>query len=845
MSVSHSSGTSRASGRSPDVWGKVPQRNKNFTGRDDLLEQLRKGVTAEVTAVVPHALHGLGGVGKTQIAIEYAYRYRSAYDLVWWVPADQPMLVRSSLAGLAPYLGLPSAATTGIEDAATAVLDALRRGEPYDKWLLIFDNADQPEDLNEIVPRGPGHVLITSRNHRWQGVVDTVAIDVFGREESIEFLSKRVSKAVSRAEADRLAEELGDLPLALEQAGALQAETGMSVDEYLRLLHEQTALLLAESKPSDYPVSMTAAWSLSVSQLVSKMPQAVELLRCCAFFGPEPIPRDVFAPLPEQAEADSRLGALLGNPILVSRAIRELGRYALVRLDSVSRTIQVHRLVQALLRDELNAQESRSFRHEVHLLLAAAAPDEPDDNTAWPRYSELLGHVTPARVAQSQEPQVRRFVLDVVRYLYSSGDFKSARVLVESLLAQWREDSSDDDQYVLSAQRHLGIVVRELGEYQAAYDLNRVTLARMVEVLGPEHAETLLLTNSYGADIRARGEFSAALEHDKESLRQHEAVFGPDHRRTLRAMNNLSIDYLLLGDYTATRRLLERTYMVQSRAGSGSSKQNILAFRNGLARVVRLSGEYFEACDLGEDALEYGLQELGADHPWTLRAAKDLSIAKRRAGAIDEALELAESTFERQERIFGRDHPDTLAAALCLANALRAGGRTGEALELLRDTSTRYPAMYGENHPFNYGCATNLALLLRVHGDAEQARQLDRISLEGLNRTLGVDHHYSLTCAINLASDLAVLGENAEALDMSQETLLRLRDVLGVDHPLTLACATNLVQDLRAEGHTEEANALRSDTFERYHRVLGQSHPDVIVAARDDRLDFDFDPPAI
>ncbi|MEU7990873.1 FxSxx-COOH system tetratricopeptide repeat protein [Streptosporangium canum] len=827
------------------MWGKVPQRNKNFTGRDDLLEQLRKGVTAEVTAVVPHALHGLGGVGKTQVAIEYAYRYRSAYDLVWWVPADQPMLVRSALAGLAPYLGLPSAATTGIEDAATAVLDALRRGEPYDKWLLIFDNADQPEDLNEIVPRGPGHVLITSRNHRWQGVVDTVAIDVFGREESIEFLSKRVSKAVSREEADRLAEELGDLPLALEQAGALQAETGMSVDEYLRLLHEQTALLLAESKPSDYPVSMTAAWSLSVSQLVSKMPEAVELLRCCAFFGPEPIPRDVFAPLPEQAEAESRLGSLLGNPILVSRAIRELGRYALVRLDSVSRTIQVHRLVQALLRDELSADDSTGFRHEVHLLLAAAAPDEPDDNAAWPRYSELLGHVAPAGVAQSREPQVRRFVLDVVRYLYSSGDFRSARVLVESLLAQWEEDSSADDEYVLSAQRHLGIVVRELGEYQAAYDLNRVTLARMVEVLGPDHAETLLLTNSYGADIRARGEFSAALEHDKESLRQHETVFGPDHRRTLRAMNNLSIDYLLLGDYAETRRLLERTYMVQSRVGSGSSKQNILAFRNGLARVVRLSGEYFEACDLGEDALEYGLQELGADHPWTLRTAKDLSIAKRRAGAIEEALELAESTFERQERIFGRDHPDTLAAALCLANALRAGGRTGEALELLRDTSTRYPTMYGEDHPFNYGCATNLALLLRVHGDAEQARQLDRISLEGLNRTLGVDHHYSLTCAINLASDLAVLGELDEALAMSQDTLVRLRDVLGVDHPLTLACATNLVQDLRAEGRDDEADVLRTDTFERYHRVLGQNHPDVIVAARNDRLDFDFDPPAI
>ena len=174
--------SSSALGPVPAVWGNVPQRNKNFTGRLEILGQLRQGVSSAVTAVLPHALQGMGGVGKTAVAIEYAHMFRAEYELVWWIPADQPALVRSSLAALADLIGLESASAAGIETAASAVLNALRRGDPYSRWLLIFDNADQPEDINDIIPRGPGDVLITSRNHRWESVVDTVSVDVFSRE---------------------------------------------------------------------------------------------------------------------------------------------------------------------------------------------------------------------------------------------------------------------------------------------------------------------------------------------------------------------------------------------------------------------------------------------------------------------------------------------------------------------------------------------------------------------------------------------------------------------------------------------------------------------------------------
>src|ERR1700678_354574 len=209
----------------PAIWGDVPMRNKNFTGRDDTLAKLRQGASSRGTAVLPEqdpenpqpqAVHGLGGVGKTAIAIEYAHRFSAEYDLVWWIPSDQLPSVRGSLAALAAKLRLELPPATGIDGAIAAVVEALRLGVPYSRWLLVFDNADQPEDIRQLIPDGPGDVLITSRNHRWQSVINTVPMDVFLRQESMDFLLKRVPRGLSEVDAGRLAAELGDLPLALE-----------------------------------------------------------------------------------------------------------------------------------------------------------------------------------------------------------------------------------------------------------------------------------------------------------------------------------------------------------------------------------------------------------------------------------------------------------------------------------------------------------------------------------------------------------------------------------------------------------------------------------------------------
>nr|WP_062433011.1 FxSxx-COOH system tetratricopeptide repeat protein [Herbidospora daliensis] len=833
--------------RQPTVWERVPPKNPHFTGREGLLKSLRDNIT-QVSAVVlepqAQALQGQGGVGKTQLAIEYAWRYRGHYDVVYWIPAEKRELVPASLAALAPHLNLPPSSGLGIEETARAVKRALEKGEPFRRWLIIFDNADEPSSLSDYIPAGPGHALITSRNSLWAHRVQSVGVDVFSREESLTFLRNRIRREMPDETISLLAEKLGDLPLALEQAGALMYETAMSIDEYIEHLEEQTTALMQMGKSDDYPQSMAAAWRLSVHQLRRRLPEAIEVLRCCAFFGPEPIPRDVFR---KGTEAETpRIAPILADPLMLTKALSVLGRYALAKIDSATRTIQVHRLIQTLLREELNATEQHDIRHEVHLLLAHSAPKDPEDTINWKAFEELVPHIAYSNLAECATPNVREFALNTVRYLYRAGNYELARSRVEELIAKWTEREGTADHIdVLVARKHLGNILRGMGQYSKAYDTDHDTLDAMRRVLGPTHSETLWATNSYGSTLRARGEFQRAREQDDELLRSYLSVAEPDQASIFRVRHNLAIDYSLTSDYTTAQDMFQRLMRDLSTARTGVGWSQMLGTWSGLSRAVRLCGDYEMAVDLGQDAFDYGKQQLTLDSHHTLLAAKDLSIAKRRRGDIDEALELAHTTYTRLKHLLGDQHPDTMAAAVNLSNAYRVKDDLDQAYQLALEIMPLYPQVFDPDHPFAHACRGNLAVLIRLRGDARGARELNREIVDALTRRLGQEHDYTVTCAINLLSDLAATGELDNAVKDGRDLHKRLSDDFGADHFLTLSCAANLSLDLRAVGLTSEADKVQEETLNRYHDLGSVNHPDAAYTAQGRRINCDFDPQPI
>jgi hypothetical protein len=376
----------RYPGSVPPIWNVQP-RNANFTGRNAVLEHLRNQLAANpVSVVLPVALHGLGGVGKTQVALEYAHRFKADYDLVWWVDAEQPDQISRSLAELAGHLGLRVGES--FPEAARETRDALRLGRPHQRWLLVFDNANDPPDLESYLPTGgKGHVLITSRNPTWTQTAAPLEVDVFARTESVDHLVRRVPK-LNPDDAVRMAEMLGDLPLAIDLAAAWLADTGAPVADYMQLLERQSATqVLSLNRPSGYPQSIEATWRISVERLRERSPAAMRLLELCSFFAP-----DISVDLIYGAQTIEALAPLDGSlrmPMMLGRITQELGRLGLARIDLQDNAIQVHRLVQSYVRDQLTPEQHEETIHEAHKILAAAGAlgggiDNPSHRTNPP-----------------------------------------------------------------------------------------------------------------------------------------------------------------------------------------------------------------------------------------------------------------------------------------------------------------------------------------------------------------------------------------------------------------------------------------------------------------------------
>jgi tetratricopeptide (TPR) repeat protein len=824
----------------PEIWGDVPPRNPYFTGREALLNELHDamGVSREA-AVLPQALYGLGGVGKSQVAIEYVYRYSREYDVVWWIPAEENTQILSSLTRLAQALGL--GVSPEANNAVPAVQDALNTGKiEYARWLLVFDNAESINEVRRFFPTGgAGKVLVTSRSPEWARVARAIEVDVFARDESKALLRNHAPE-LSDDDTIRLGTALGDLPLALQQAGAWLAATGMSVDEYLSLLEAKRLELLDDASPP-WSTSVAAAWNVSLDRLDRTNPAALQLLQICSFFSSEPIPREFFASgsIPAITEP---LDETLRDPIKLGRAIRDIQRYALAKFDHRTNALQVHRLMQTVLAGRVDESRRQLMRAGAHSVLASSNPHDPARQSRWGRYEALLPHVRASAAVTSTDPEVMRLVFDSVTFLFHWGDRWGSLTMAEEAYGNWRARLGEAHPETLRLAKFVGYLHAQVGKFQSAVELFRNTFKLYVEHVGEEdeHALDAMLLVAYSH--RITGDFQRAKELDEKAHRICQRLFGEDDPVTLRAAHNLGVSLSLNGEFQRSIDLNEKTQRARTEV-LGDNDSETHRTLNNLIIGRRESGEFIEARKQQEDACARALAAFTyPDNPAVLCARRNLVVARRKAGDHLGALTLSAETAELYRRRYGPDDPETMATTLNLAIDRRHSGDLAEARRLGEDTLARYCSTLGADHPHTVSASASVAIVQRLLGDTHAAHRANERALEALTSRLGADHPNTLACAANFASDLFAAGDTQAAFQLDTDTLARSKRVLGAEHPSTLAVSANLVLDLRALARDREADVLHADTVARFRRTLGDQHPATLNALKSLRADCDVDP---
>ncbi|MET7306096.1 FxSxx-COOH system tetratricopeptide repeat protein [Streptomyces sp. NPDC005571] len=833
----------------PEVWGGVPRRNTRFTGREELLSRAYRALQDAGSGAGVVTLHGMSGVGKTQLAAEYVYRFGSEYDVVWWVPADRRALYRQKLAELAPELGLSTGAEYG--ERLRAVRDSLRRGDPHSHWLLVLDGADEPEQIWDLVPTGPGHVLITSRNPEWsEHNSNLVEVPVYSRDESVAFIRRRAPR-LAQTEADLLADALEDLPLLLDQTAGWLNDSDMSVDEYIELLEggiDQDVVKIS----ADFPLAFQTAWSILLNKLKDTVPESVDLLRLCTFFAPGSIPVRLLKEMPA-GELPEQLSGLMNDPLLWNKAIGQLRQYSVVRLEShesiidepsSGESLYLHRMVHQIVSKDMPDRDRQEFIDVVRRALAAADPGRPSDTRLWPAYAEITPHLKWADVLLSTDPAVHTLVLNCLRYMYLSGEYRAGIKLGARAMKAWRELLGENHPRVWDLSYNYANLLRAVGDYAGTEAIERAAVNHLRAERGERDLEHLRAAGGLAADLRGLGRYDEALEISDWILASYRELLGEQDSRTLDAQNNLGASMRLLGRYEESLELNRRTLEARRQLLRPRHSWTLYSEIN-YATDLRLLGRYAEAESLQAQSTRVHRSVLGADNPQTLRAEHNLALCHYRSGDRSEARELFTRVLERCERVLGEGDPLTMMFAASQSCFAREHADIDQARDISEKVMSGYTDMLGEAHPYVAGTRANHALILRNVGEREHALVLIEGALADMTQAVGENHPWTLGCAINASALRNLIGDPESAASLMEATITRATEVLGRTHPLTLSARIAHAADLRGVRDRRRAEKVEAEALGDLATTLGAQHVHTVSARSRNRPYWDFEPQMI
>jgi tetratricopeptide (TPR) repeat protein len=822
------------------LWTVPYARNPYFTGRDPLLEQLHHLLAHAHRAALSQSavLNGLGGIGKTQTAIEYAYRHVHDYTAVFWIEAETTERLVTSFVTLAETLNLPERQESEKPQVVSAVLRWLKM---HQGWLLIFDNVEDLEIVRSFVPTVPhGSILFTTRLQAVGTLAQQVTVETMGLAEGTLLLLRRAKLLPTDVfldqvspelleEAESLVIELDFLPLAIDQAGAYIEEVGCSPAAYLELYQSCRKQLLHRRghTPSDHPDSVAATWSLSFQRIEQRNPAAADLLRMCAFLEPDAIPEELLQ------EGCLTLGSLMQavatDMLAFHAACEELSLFSLVQRDPQSRLLRIHRLVQAVLKESMEIKEQQ--RWVEHLLRATDALFPATvDATTWPLCQRVLpqaqmGSLWAERFTVAS-PQAASLLLRTAHYLQDVALYEQAKQLSQQVIAI-RERMLKQEHLEMAQSLHaLAQVYREQGNYAEAEPFYQRALHILEQMVGEQHPDTVSVLHNMADLYRRQSRYAEAEPLYQRALRIREQQLGPEHPQVAHSLHGLALLYDEQGRYAEAEPLFQRALAIREQC-LGPDHPDVALSLNGLAMLYYEQGKYAEAEPLYQRALAIREQRLGPDHPDVAHPLANLALLYWQQGKQAKAKPLYQRALAIREQRLGPDHPLVAQPLNGLAILYYEQGRYEEAEPLYQRALALLEQRLEPDHPDVVFSLNNLAILYAKQYRYAEAEPLFLRVISLLEQRLGADHPDMALSLNNLAMLYYDQGKYAEAEPLYQRALAIWEQRRGPDHPLVAHPLNGLANLYCEQGKYEEAERFFLRALRIREQQLGSEHPDL------------------
>lgn len=737
------------------VWNIPFRRNILFTGKEEMLHHLYEMLSARHIV----ALSGLGGMGKTQLALEYAYRHRNEYQAVLWVRANTSEELVADFVNIAELLNLPERNAQEQEKSIKAVMKWF---VTHKDWLLIFDNADDLSKVHAYLPPADGgQILLTTRTQIMSAMAYKVEIKKMEEEEAVLFLLRRIGLdtiAIEQAEviqdthiqAEAIVREVDGLPLAIDQVGAYVEETGCSLATYRMLYCEQHAQLLAYrgGMALEYPLAVSATWQISFQEIAKVHPSASALLQLCAFFAADAIPEEMLS------EGAVSLGPLLESVVTddfaLNAAIKVLLRYSLLYRDPLNRTMTIHRLVQVVIQDQMDEATQKLWAERAVEALDSVIPDVYKNRSRYPRYiAHALVCINYIERWNLESLKAAHLLNEVARYFYYYTQHANALPLFQRALTIREKGLGPEHPQIADSLSLLGHITYSLGQYADATLFYQRAFVLYEKIYGPEHPSALRAQYHIARLYRRQGQYTEAADLYQKVLSLQESTQGPEHPRTIETLQQLAELYRRQGRHAETLPLLAKVL---------NSQKNIL--------------------DTNTPSIALTLYYLAKAHYSQKNYTEALPF-------ITEALAIAEQEL-------GMEHLTTATYRGLIAQIYKQQGNYAEALALLQQNCMIYEKALGSEHVHLASTLNELAQVYHKQGNDSAALLHFQHALAVAEKVLKPEHPEMTNYLSSLAQFYRDQGRYAEALLFYQRILSIEENVLGSEHPVTIKTRQNL-----------------------------------------------------